>query len=908
MKYHCCEERRLAAVQAAGVLNGIEHVEVSDREAPSQDLRQRTLYVRLLLSAPGLSVDNVQISGGDRIPTVGVEWVAPATALPAGEDPSLVDGITDPATMLLIRTDSQGDFSFYTFKLVATATDAPPVGFDPLLAEIRFSFKVECEADFDCRPGNRCANHVAESPPIDYTAKDFGSFRRLMLDRMSLLAPNWVERTPADLGMALVEMLAYVGDELSYRQDAVATEAYLETARKRTSLRRHARLVDYQVHDGANARVWATIQPTGDGVVVAAQTGLLTRVPGTPAIVEPGGRNHREALAAGAETFETVEPTVLYQSHEQLDFWTWGDVACCLPEGATSATLLGHHLELKAGDVVILREMVGPETGQPEDADPEHRMAVRLTHVASSTDPSGGLFLTPPTLSANASLDVTEIEWDEDDALTFPLCVSVEDLPGVAVSQVFGNVVLADHGRTVVDEDLGSVPGPILSTITGSSEHCAPDVREPIPVRYRPTLSQWPVTNATASPASPVADSPTNAAIDAELAALTVGPALEEWLGARSFGFSTSDPIRGGDDHWSISDGTDLVVLERSAGTLTAFGRPGPASAVLISDVRKATPVVSLDGTVPAGTDTWQPQLDLLASSADSREFVVEVEHDLSATLRFGDGIHGRRPEVDTAFTATYRVGNGTAGNVGPLALAHIVTTATDLVAVNNPLPATGGVEPEATDAIRRDAPAAFLIQQRAVTEADYAEVTERRKEVQRAAATFRWTGSWHTVFVTADRAGGLAVDAPFETRVRTHLEPFRMAGYDLEVDAPRFVSLEIELSVCASPDHFRSHVEVAVLARLTSGVRADGTLGLFHPDRFTFAQPVYLSAIIAEVQGVPGVQSVTADKFQRLRDDATDAVDTGVLEMSRLEIARLDADPNYPERGLLTIDVGGGK
>ena len=134
------------------------------------------------------------------------------------------------------------------------------------------------------------------------------------------------------------------------------------------------------------------------------------------------------------------------------------------------------------------------------------------------------------------------------------------------------------------------------------------------------------------------------------------------------------------------------------------------------------------------------------------------------------------------------------------------------------------------------------------------------------------------------------------------------MAGYDLEVDVPRFVPLEIELSVCASPDHFRSHVEVAVLARLTSGVRADGTLGTFHPDRFTFAQPVYLSAIIAEVQNVPGVQSVTAIKFQRLRDDSTDAVDTGVLEMSRLEIARLDADPNYPERGLLTIDVGGGK
>lgn len=286
----------------------------------------------------------------------------------------------------------------------------------------------------------------------------------------------------------------------------------------------------------------------------------------------------------------------------------------------------------------------------------------------------------------------------------------------------------------------------------------------------------------------------------------------------------------------------------------------------------------------------------------------VEVEHDLTATLRFGDGIHGRRPEAGTSFAATYRVGNGTSGNIGPLALGHLVTNATDLVSVTNLLPAEGGLEPEAADAVRRDAAEAFLVQQRAVTEADYSEVTERRRDVQRAAATFRWTGSWNTVFVTADRSGGLGVDDTFETNVRTHLEPFRMAGYDLEVDAPHFVSLEVGLQICVEPDHFRSHVEVAILNRLSSGIRSDGTVGLFHPDRFSFAQSVYVSSIIAEVQRVPGVQSVTAKKFQRLRDDSTSAIDSGELPMSRLEIARLDANPNFPERGVLTLDMGGGK
>ena len=36
-----------------------------------------------------------------------------------------------------------------------------------------------------------------------------------------------------DVGVMLVDLLAYVGDQLSYYQDAVATEAYLGTARQR---------------------------------------------------------------------------------------------------------------------------------------------------------------------------------------------------------------------------------------------------------------------------------------------------------------------------------------------------------------------------------------------------------------------------------------------------------------------------------------------------------------------------------------------------------------------------------------------------------------------------------------------------------------------------------------------------
>jgi predicted phage baseplate assembly protein len=260
-------------------------------------------------------------------------------------------------------------------------------------------------------------------------------------------------------------------------------------------------------------------------------------------------------------------------------------------------------------------------------------------------------------------------------------------------------------------------------------------------------------------------------------------------------------------------------------------------------------------------------------------------------------------------FTATYRVGNGTAGNVGADSIAHIVIPVTGVFdAVSNPLPASGGVEPEDIEAARRDAPQAFRTQERAVTPADYAAAAERRPEVQRAAATFRWTGSWHTVFVTADRFGGGPVDVRFETRLRRHLERFRMAGYDLEVDSPRYVALDITLHVCVLRGYFRSEVLRAISRVLGTGVLPDGRLALFHPDNFTFGQPVYLSPIVAAAQAVEGAEAVWVKKFRRMTSSDATALDTGVIPIGRLEIAQLANDPNFRESGRLTLEAGGGK
>src|SRR5580765_5188939 len=102
--------------------------------------------------------------------------------------------------------------------------------------------------------------HEQAPPHIDYQARDFAGFQQLLLDHMSVLVPGWTERGAADQGNALIDLLAYAADYMAYYQDAVATEMYLGTARLRRSVRRHAQLLDYDLHEGCNARVWAHIQ------------------------------------------------------------------------------------------------------------------------------------------------------------------------------------------------------------------------------------------------------------------------------------------------------------------------------------------------------------------------------------------------------------------------------------------------------------------------------------------------------------------------------------------------------------------------------------------------------------------------------------------------------------------------
>ncbi len=834
--FACSDERRRRNEIAERTdVNGIEFLEVFDGPAVALEERQRTLFVHFVHDPGTLGIvrDNVRIEGGERIR--GVRVVEATVAV----DPR--SGSPDP--VLVVELDRPGDFSIYTLVLEPTES-SPLTGLDEVLQSVDFSFKVHCETKFDPLHPRPRVEAPRTEPALDYLARDYPSLRRVLLDRLAVLAPDWQERNPADMGVALVELLAYLGDQLSYRQDAVSTEGYLGTCRLRASARRHARLVDYPMHDGSNARAWVQVRvEPGTPAFELDEATFYSAVPGLPEAMLLGSREHDRAEVAAATVFRLLRPVKVVPEHDRIRFHAWGARECVLPKGSVRATLRGALPELEEGMVLVFKEERSPRTGDPDDAELSHRHAVRLTSVHHRSDPVGGRFDDPPTDDA---LPVTEIGWADEDALPFPLCISAEAAEQFGagfvddVSVALGNIVLADHGAEV-EEDFGRAPEDTVEQISSDGEPFM------AAARFRPQLRHGPLTQ-------------------------------------------------------QAPDDTDA-----------------PAAAALRYRPADAVPAIALDdGT----SEEWEPRLDLLTSRTLDKHFVVELEADGRGRLRFGDGSHGARPVAGRPFSARFRVGNGGSGNVGADTLLHVASPEGSITGATNPLPAGGGVDPETIEEVRQYAPVAFRPQTvagepgrpdgrtlaRAVTPADYAAVAEAHSEVQRATATLRWTGSWRTVSLTADRFGGGTVDADFEEELRAHLERYRLAGHDLEIDPPRLVALEVAMHVRVKPGYFADQVRSALLAVLSNRVLPDGRRGVFHPDRLTFGQTVYLSPLYAEAQAVDGVESVDITTFQRRDQPGTTGLEAGRVLLNRLEIARLDNDPSFPERGTLTLTLAGGR
>jgi len=403
---------RLVVLQAQNVVTGIDFVYVYPTQTTLDVYFLRppsTLAAPLVGTLAESAIVIYSPSGGDSVPVVPVQ--------------SILWAVVDGRDVLRIKTVEPGDFSRYKLRI----DDAR---IDRFYNDVWFSFKATCPSDLDCadRP-HECPPEPPVDFPIDYSARDFWSFRRALLDFAAQRYPKWQDRLEADVGNMLAEVMSAVGDELAYNQDRIAREAFLETATQRRSLRRHASLVDYHIHDGLGAMTWLDFAVTAPGTIVAGTAVTDAR----NKVQFEVGRGFSESFAlppAVPKTYAVDPARNVLLPHQ------WDEDDTCLPVDSTQLYVEGAH----AADLPLDDTPPGQPPGRwillvtkPTDPAVKARaQIVRLITVEDTFD-----LVLPPQPHP-----VTRLVWQGDQPTEFEM--------DMTTLEVHANILPAASGSTQV--------------------------------------------------------------------------------------------------------------------------------------------------------------------------------------------------------------------------------------------------------------------------------------------------------------------------------------------------------------------------------------------------------------------------------------------------------------------------
>lgn len=758
-----------------------------------------------------------------------IKIYSPQASLPEIEVDAILSWPTvNGQDVLRLRTKSAGDFSLYRFKI-----DDPRI--DPFYNDISFSFKANCPSDLDCKPpDHECPPDELVDFPIDYTARDFWSYRRALLDFAALRYPDWTDRLEADAGIMMAELMSAMGDEMAYYQDRINREAYLETATQRRSIRRHARLIDYHMHDGLGAKTWLDITANAAALFPATSTTIPAGI-NVFALSDDAGRVDFET---GKGITDKTSYTVKV-ANNAINAYLWDEDAVCLAAGSTEMYIDGHHAADLAFDDFPEGKPPGKwvllQTDPADAAQPQRAQMVRLIEITDTTD---------PVFTNN----ITHLVWEQEQALRFEF--------DLTVLTVHGNMVPATAGRTHVQYFIADKAPASTLPADGTVNRQGHD---------NTSVHLFTLPDSQATPLVCLGSDPRRYNVpEILLEEVDYDPVTKSWVSKvipevweyrkALVGIASSAP---GSKHFTLDDGTWQRVVH--------YYRAG--------------------------------------KEIEHRDYAMNA----GVTIRFGDGEFGRIPGKGTAFRVRYRLGGTRRSNVAARTLTHIAGLIPG-IAVTNPLPAGGGWDAETYSELRQLATDAFrAVTYRAVRPEDYAEAAERLPWVQKAGATFRWTGSWLTAFVTPDPKGKVILEDAERQELMDQLNRFRQAGREVNVLNPVYADIDLKIEICVAPDAYPGQVKERVYEALMgiNGLRP--VPGYFSPDRFTFGTPLDRSTLEAAIQDVAGVRAVETIRFRRRgwfnwREFTGMRYDPGLQT-----IIRMANDPLHPERGTLKLHTHGG-
>lgn len=132
---------------------------------------------------------------------------------------------------------------------------------------------------------------MARYPRLDYTSKDYDSFREDLIALVQVLFPDWTDFGPGNPGTAIIEVVAFVADEMTYYQDRQVNEAFLVTAVERQNVINHLRGIGYVLSTASPASTGLSLSlssPLGEDYTVPPLTPVQTQDGTTIGEIMPG--------------------------------------------------------------------------------------------------------------------------------------------------------------------------------------------------------------------------------------------------------------------------------------------------------------------------------------------------------------------------------------------------------------------------------------------------------------------------------------------------------------------------------------------------------------------------------------------------------------------------------------------
>jgi predicted phage baseplate assembly protein len=317
------------------------------------------------------------------------------------------------------------------------------------------------------------------------------------------------------------------------------------------------------------------------------------------------------------------------------------------------------------------------------------------------------------------------------------------------------------------------------------------------------------------------------------------------------------------------------VVKATHGETRTQVLGSGNASQELQAFPLQQFPVTYLSAPTAAGAVStlqvrvndilWHETNSLATLESGDRQFMTQTDDAGQTTVIFGNGRQGARPPSGIEnIRAVYRTGIGKAGNAKAEQISLLATRPLGVKSVINPLPATGGTDPESRDQARRNLPLALMALDRLVSVQDYADFARTYAGIGKASAVRLSDGQRQLVHLTI--AG--VEDSPIDEHSDLYRN-FQQALQDLgdpnqpvKIEPRELLLLVIAAKVQILPDYLWETVVAQIRVAL---------LETFSFDRRDLGQPVFLSEVIRTIQQVPGVAYVDVDTFGGIPEKITD-------------------------------------